>query len=67
MWDGIERRKAHRNVHRLAQAFADLTSAEKEVSGYEDTERRFRTLCLIRDALNIIRNVVDNDIGKTLM
>ena len=56
----------HRAVHKLSQVFADLTFAEQEILGFEESERRHRALCFVRSSLNMVRNVVDNDIGKKL-
>lgn len=64
-----ERRQGqHKAVHKLSQVYANLLLAEKEVKGLEGTEeRKHRALCFIREASEIVRRVVDNDLGMRLI
>lgn len=61
------RRGQHKAVHRLAQVYADLILAEREVEGLQaDQDRRHRALCFIREAAQVVQHVVDTDLGPQL-
>jgi hypothetical protein len=63
-----ERRQGqHRAVHRLAQVYADLVIAVNEIEGLNDCERRHRALCLTREARDVVKYVVDADLGPKLI
>lgn len=64
----IERRKGqHSAVHRLAQVYADLILAEKEVKKLEDSDTRHRALCFIRESHAVVKHVIDTDLGPSLI
>lgn len=65
-----ERRQGqHKAVHRLAQVYADLVLAEKEIAGLDgcDAERKHRVRCFINEAIMQIGYVVDKDLGLQLI
>lgn len=64
----MERRQGQHNaVHRLSQVYADLVLAEKELVYFEDSERKHRCLCFIRDAYGVVKHVIDTDLGPKLV
>lgn len=67
-----ERRKGtHKAVHRLAQVYADLVLAEKELDGLivmdTQVERKLRTRHFLRESINVVQHVVDTDLGLKLI
>ena len=67
-----ERRKGtHKAVHRLAQVYADLVLAEKELDGIvvmeNQAERKLRTRHFLRESISVIQHVVDTDLGLKLI
>lgn len=63
-----ERRKGqHSAVHRLAQCYADIELAINDIEGLNDCERRHRALCFMREVRDVIRHVIDTDLGPKLV
>lgn len=67
-----ERRQGtHKAVHRLAQVYADVIIAISEVEGigvdYQFQDRKHRSLCLLREVRDVVRHVVDTDLGLKLI